>query len=183
MNFIQQLRNIQATQKVWWIILALWIAVPLPAQHAAHSSSLSVVVDGSKDPELIPDDLAYRHFLLALAEHGTPTTEEARRREARLNPVGLSVSDHDELIDQLHGVREELDSIQMSRQSGFASQTLTESARTALFTSLRSREQILLDNAVASLRANLSSQGMAQLDAYVRGHVKAHITMLGIAEN
>ena len=45
-------------------------------QGVAHVTSLVVLVDGSKHPEQIPDDLAYRHYFLAVATHEQPSAEE-----------------------------------------------------------------------------------------------------------
>lgn len=72
-------------------------------------------MDGSKNPELIPDDLAYRHFLMFVAEHANATAEEVRRRDSRLAPLHFSKQDHDFFISALAGVREKLDGIEVSR--------------------------------------------------------------------
>jgi hypothetical protein len=69
---------------------------------------LNVIVDGSKDSALIPDEVVYRHFLLSVAENSNPTPKEWRRREARLKGIGLDKTDHDSLLQHLNGLHEQL---------------------------------------------------------------------------
>ena len=50
------------------------------AQTASPVTNLVVVVDGSLHPEQIPDDLVWRHFLIAAATPEQPTVDEQRRQ-------------------------------------------------------------------------------------------------------
>lgn len=65
-----------------------------PAANSNNIHQLSVLVDGSKTPELIPDELAYNHYILTITEHANPTPEEVRRRDSRIHPIHLPYRTH-----------------------------------------------------------------------------------------
>ncbi len=135
-------------------------ALLLALVHRAHAQTpnpalrLAVVVDGSQNPGSIPDDVAYRHFLLSIAERANPTPAESKRREVRLRPIGLQKADHDALIQHLSGFRERLSSADPSEYNA------------------------LLDSAASSLNAVLSPNGSLMLAAYVQKHIKSHTVLL-----
>lgn len=148
----------------------------LSAQVPQPQHTLSVIVDGSKAPDQIPDDLAYHHFLLAVAEHQNASKEEVTRRELRLKPIGLSEKDRDLCISALAGLREELDAVETARRAATADVGASNDSALA---SVKARE----DAAVAKVRAalrNMSVEGQSRLDGYIKTHVKKHITILGM---
>jgi len=57
------------------------------AQSSSFVTQLVVVVDGSTNPELIPEALAYQHFFLAVASHEQPSAQETLRQDAQLAPL------------------------------------------------------------------------------------------------
>ncbi len=145
------------------------------AQTPQHN--LSIVVDGSKTPELIPDDLAYRHFILAIAEPRSPTVEETKRRETRLIPIGLSASDYDLCISALAGLREKLDMIEAGRREALAD---TTEHRDSTLLTLKGQENMAITAVRVALR-RLSPDGQSRLDGYIRARVKQRIVLLGDA--
>ena len=60
--------------------------------------NLPVLVDGSKNPEKIPDSLAYHHFFSAVSAHPTPSAQEVARQNAQLLPLKLSATDQQKLV-------------------------------------------------------------------------------------
>jgi hypothetical protein len=159
------------------ITVAIATVATLSAQALQPQHTLSVIVDGSKTPDRIPDDLAYHHFVLAVAERQNPSKEEFTRRELRLRPVGLSKNDQDLCISALAGLREELDAVETARRAVIADAGATNDSALA---SLKARQ----DAAVAKVRAalrNMSVEGQSLLDGYIKTHVKRHITILGSA--
>lgn len=142
-----------------------------PSQH-----SLSVIVDGSSTPEQIPDDLAYQHFILAVAEHRNASKEAVTRRELRLKRVGLSLDDQARFVSALDGLREELDSIEQAR-SELATNSGSQSE--LAYKALKSREAAAIAKARAGL-AHVTADGRARLNDHIRTHVKKHITILGM---
>lgn len=51
---------------------------------------LTLTVDGAVNPELIPDDVAYRQFLQGIAFRKNLTDVEQSRREAKIKRLGLT---------------------------------------------------------------------------------------------
>jgi|SRR5580658_1050847 hypothetical protein len=68
--------------------LGAWAQNPSPHQHAAAD-----VIDGSVHPELIPDAVAWRLYLLAVSENPSPLPNESRRQHAHLQKAGLGEQD------------------------------------------------------------------------------------------
>ena len=77
-------------------LLALFV-VNAQSVPPGPTTKLVVLVDGAKNPEQIPDDLAYRHFLVAVATHEKPSAEESGRQKAQLAPLGLAEADRQQL--------------------------------------------------------------------------------------
>lgn len=155
----------------------------LCAQHAHPQSSpgstaqLPALVDGSKTPDQISDNLAYQHFLTAVAAHPSPSTQEQARQAAQLLPLHLSPADQQGLILVLAPFRTQLDQI----ESGIAHLTNAAlgSNTPAQLANLKAQESALLATTLPNLRLSLTSDGVSHLDQYVKTHVKAHIVIYG----
>ena len=87
------------------------------AQHAHHSAELPVLVDDARNPEAISDELAWAHFLAAVAlEEGAPV--DARRRQpAQLLPLGLEIEQQDVLKRILAGLKAGLNETERSLEA------------------------------------------------------------------
>jgi len=70
----------------------------LLAQHQNHPSTVTPLVDGSKNPALISDQTAIKIFVLSISEPPDATTEQLSRLKAKLLRVGLSDRDTATLI-------------------------------------------------------------------------------------
>lgn len=154
-------------------------AVPLAAQE--NRRMLAVSVDGRTDPELVPDEYAYRHLLAATALSEKLTPEQRAFVRARVRRIGLSDLDRAayEAGLQRAGVRDELARIDEERKA------LTRDRTTALAASaagtlahLRSQEEDVLVRARQEVLRGLSSAGAAVLDSHVRLVVKRQIRIL-----
>jgi hypothetical protein len=140
-------------------------------QHAGHAPGtpappLSVAVDGSVSPELIPDELAYSHFLRAMAASAT-----GRGRGVALTQAGLAPGDRAAFVAALGTLGTELAALAEQRRAG------GPSLSPAAWQELKSRE----DEAVAAARVRvdlaLTAAGRARLDAHIRDHVKRRIKL------
>jgi hypothetical protein len=79
------------------------------------------LVDGSKNPELIPDSAAYRLVFLSLMAKMAADPRDPKalaRRHAALNATGLSSGDQNVLIQQLAGFSEHYKSWQTEASAG-----------------------------------------------------------------
>jgi len=150
------------------------------AAHAVHANaigSLPVAVDGAKEPEKIPMDLAYRHFISALAG---PRSEEDEsedvidRRRTHSKRMGLSDEDQAALVAAVRGLGDELNGIERAQRSA-----TTGGNGTIDLAALRSQERDLLDGARVRIGLGLSADGAARLEEYVQEHVRKRITIFG----
>ncbi|GEM_PF-2000563 len=80
------------------------IAQDLTHVHPAFDPNTQLI-DGSKNPELIPDLTAYRLVLLNVAVEANATESVRKRQKAFLKPVGLSDQDFQTLLPILDGFR------------------------------------------------------------------------------
>ena len=145
------------------------------AQHAhAHAAvgpaSLPVIVDGSKNPEKIPDLLAYQHFFTTVSAHPVPTTEERGRQAAQLAPLQLGTGDQQALVTALAAFREQLDGITA------AALTATTPDQSAAY---QAQKSSLASTTLAGLQLTLTPDGANGLSRYVMTRVKAHIVIYG----
>lgn len=157
---------------------ALVLVGPLSAQDHTHASAaavtLVVIADGSKNPELISDEMAYSHYLIAIAELSNASAEERLRQSTQLAAVGLSPADSAIITARLGVLRGDLDQIAAARAATApASPTSPESDR------LKASETVAVRSAIADVKAMLTTDGVARLDKHVGSYVKRHIVVYG----
>ncbi len=150
-------------------------ATPSAGQHAAHGPRLPVVVDGAKTPDLIPDALAYQHFLKLASIPDAPTPEQQQVRESLLKRIGLADQDRKTFAATLVGVRTSLDALAAS-----GAQSLTDSpAARAAQANVRLQEATLLDTVRGQLQSRLSADGWTRVSQFVTQSVKKNIKIYG----
>jgi hypothetical protein len=160
-------------------LVALLACQTLFAQHVHPMSApgtgpgtLPVVVDGSKNPQDIPDSLAYSHFFTAVAAHPSPTPQEQGRQTAQLLPLNLSVADRQNLVQALAAFRTGLDPIEAA---------LLAQPTPAQVAGLRQQKATLVAGTMTNIGSALTADGFGKLDQYVKTHVKQHIVIYGSA--
>ena len=148
------------------VVAAMVLLLSAPALWAQASvETLPVMVDGSQHPELIPDEVAYRHFLLGIAFPANPTEQEKSHRYAKLRRLGLSSADQDALVSAVAGLRETVNALVANGNSEDAA----------------SVQKKLID-AVGQSKlklVNLSAGGRAQLDSFIQNTFKRRMTIYG----
>lgn len=132
-----------------------------------------VAVDGSKTPELISDELAYRHFIRAVAISNVSASEVARR-DGILRKLSLSDSDRASFISVLTDVGVVLGTVEQEK-----TQMIGPNATEAALVASNEREKNICERARESLGAVLTPEGWSSVDAYVRGSVKRAIVIYG----
>lgn len=147
----------------------------LCAQHvhsmsASGTASLPVLVDGSKNPEKIPDSFAYLHFFAAFAAHPTSTAQEQGRQNAQLAPLQLAAADRGVITTILAGFRVQLDQIDTA---------VVVAGTPAKLASLEAQKSAIAATTLANLRQALTPDGASRMDHYVQTRVKAHIVIYG----
>jgi hypothetical protein len=158
------------------IIYCFCVLLSLPASAQTTTTtgvtSLVVIVDGSKNPELIPDALAWRHFLTALATHEQPTAQEQLRQQAQFAPLALAKSDAQQIAGLLGKLTTQLEAIEEAREnSDGANSTLA---------ALKAQEDAVIANTIAAVKAAVSSDGLSRLSGYIGTTVKGNIKIYGL---
>lgn len=158
--------------------LTAWAAIAC-GQHTADLMQLPVLVDGSKTPEAIPDRLAYKHFLLAVAEPEHPSPDESARQAARLAPLALSPSDYSDFVHQLGVFKSQLDDIEARRLRIESDVSLESSSRESALLKLKAEQDSALTSILTALHDVMTADGASRLDRYIREQVKRRIVIYG----
>jgi hypothetical protein len=135
-------------------------------------NSLPLAVDGEKNPERIPDSLAFRHFLSVTAINATATKHERGVRDAALALVQLSAEDRTAYLSAIGPLRDELTSIEQRRQ-----RAAHDDAKS--LNDLRIEQGRLLDDRAARAMASLSTEGAERLRQHINTRVKSRIKIYG----
>lgn len=133
-------------------------------------TALPLLVDGEETPELVPDQLAYRHFIVATAVAAVPGPDDLARREFMLTRAGLSSAQRRAFAVVLSGVRDQLNRMGREPNDG-QTKGLSDDAR--------ARRNQILDDARERIEAQLDADAVARIQAYVQAHVKTHIKIFG----
>jgi hypothetical protein len=145
----------------------------------ARHDTLPLTVDGSKTPELIPDHVAYGHFIAAVATPAAASSDVVARREGYLARVKLSDRDKAGLLSSLRNVREQLDDIQQRRRQGSRERPLTPAALRAL----KSEENETVRQVRSRIRSSMTPDGRATVENFLNNHVKRRTRIYGTIAN
>lgn len=129
------------------------------------SHTLQVVLDGAVNPDSISDDVADRHFILAMILASEPEWEWTMARLRWSTSDVLSFSTH------IQAARKQLDSL--------ATQLAAEKGPTLRADQLRREKVGVLDAMRQRISQELSPSGLSILREYVRTEVKKRIVVYG----
>ena len=154
-------------------VLALLFGVcPLGswAQSPPHQHATPTLIDGSTHPELIPDSLAYRLYLTALATDQTATEASQERQHAHLMKTGLGETDIQTLISILSDFKGKYDAL-VGEYNDSAKAALARNETTDVRGLLKKLDE-LIQSTRDTISIRLSSQGAAQLQSFVLSEKK-----------
>jgi hypothetical protein len=140
--------------------LGAWAQNPVSHQHATAAPDL---IDGSKNPELIPDSTAYRLFFLGVSEMPSPSLAETTRQRAHLTRAGLKENDLQAAAPVLASFKTQYAAL-IAQYNESADVKAGSQAGLALFLSKR---EALVQATRDELRTALSPKGMASFHAHV----------------
>jgi hypothetical protein len=127
-------------------------------------------IDGAKNPELIPDDVAYRAVLLGIAERENATDQEKARFEAKIASAGLSADDKLALLVILAAFQKQMDALN-AQISEVLQRDPVPLAGTPDYQQLvdltKDREPIFVE-ALSAIPARLGAEGAAKFQAYIQ---------------
>jgi hypothetical protein len=138
-------------------------------QHIATKAEPPGVIDGKKNPELIPDEVALRMIVLAAAEPADASEAQKERALAKLRPIGLSDLDTLALMNLLGEFRARTDEVNKQIADVRVRAPIPHSASTEykLLVELSTQKRQIADDTVAALPARLSQEGLAKLSVYL----------------
>ena len=145
-----------------------------PPQHVHPNVT---VVDGAKNPELIPDSTAYRVWLITVSLPPNSTEKQRVFQQAHLRKLQLTSEDSLALLSVLEDFKTKYLSLIAS---------YNESAKAALLHGSQSDQESFLqqrDDLVSSTRdaiaQRLTHEGAARIETHVQGeksHIQLHTT-------
>ena len=126
-------------------------------------------IDGAKNPELIPDEVAYRLVLLAMAEPENATDAQKARFQAKVAPAGLDENDIQALFGVLAPFQTQVDSLSAQSSQILARDPIPPSGSPDYqqLVQLGQQKDTALAQAIGALPARLSSDGATKLQAFV----------------
>ena len=135
-----------------------------------HNHQQSKVIDGSVNPELIPDLTAYRLYLLTVSRPTNPTDQEKKHQTAQLARIGLTESEKQSMISILASFHDQYQKMVASfNVEASAAWSRGEHTNATLFKQQRDQ---LVENTRGTLKSVLSADGWNKLDAHVHAQKK-----------
>jgi hypothetical protein len=131
-----------------------------------HSNFANDMIDGAQHPELIPDVVAYRLFLLGISEPPNAPEERKPRQLAFLRSAGLDEKDIKEAIPILAGFKQEYK--QMIDQYNHSVLEANAKHSSPDLEGLIVRRDELVRSTRDALKRTISTAGMAQFDEHVQ---------------
>ena len=127
-------------------------------------------IDGSVNPELIPDAVAYGLLFLAVAEPENPTSEQRARAWAKISAAGLTETDFEALLLVLGKLHQEIGIInaRLNQIRDHGSLDDPSSPDVALAIQLGMQFNKLLAETTTILPTRLSRDGIERLHSHLQ---------------
>jgi hypothetical protein len=137
-----------------------------------HSNTSAAVIDGAKNPELIPDATAYRLFFVTTADSATATDAEKVRHRAHLGGARLNDADTQTFVGLMQTFNAEYQTL---------IKTYNEEAKNAVasdqapdIAAFLAKRDALVQGVRDKLKSTLTSAGLSNLDNFVQSE-KQHM--------
>jgi len=126
-------------------------------------------IDGAKNPELIPDEVAFQMLFLAVAEPEDATDEQKTRARAKIATAQLSEEDTQAFLKLLADFHKETTAVLAENAKIRARNPFPDRQSTdwPIVVDLRKRMEANALNTMAALPARLSPEGVAKLQAHL----------------
>ena len=147
-------------------LIALWCLLASVAVLAQvqHNHPAVAIIDGAKNPELIPDIVTYRLYLLTVA-HMTPTLQEAQLKSAGLSPSEIPAA-----AKVLDDFKTQFDALRKAHNDAVvAAKASRPRPDSRLFAMQR---DALVNSAVGALGGALTANGMQAFRSHVTAEKK-----------
>lgn len=146
---------------------ALVLAVGAQAQSSPpqHQHAAPKLIDGAVHPELVPDSVAYRLYLVAVSIDRSPTEAAQDKQRAHLAKAGLGQTDQQTLVGILSDFRGRYDAL-VNEYNESAKAALARNEMTDVHSLLKKLDD-LVQSTRDTISARLSSRGAARLHSFV----------------
>jgi len=126
-------------------------------------------IDGAKNPELIPDEVALQMIVLAVAEPADATEVQQERARAKLRPIGFNEDDAAALLSLLAEFQTQAATLDKQAAEVYVRAPIPHPASTEyeLLIDLGKQKDRLIANTIAAMPAKLTAEGFQQLLAYL----------------
>jgi hypothetical protein len=126
-------------------------------------------IDGAKNPELIPDEVAYRMLFLAVAEPEDATDEQKARARAKIAAAQLSEEDTQAFLRLMADFHKETAAVLAENAKIRARNPLPDRQSTdwPILVGLRKRMEANVTNTIAALPARMSEDGQRKLQKHL----------------
>jgi hypothetical protein len=144
-------------------------ATPATQQPAVPPPDPPGTIDGAKNPEVIPDEVAYRMIVLAVAEPANATDFAKQRARGKLNPIGLSEDDTTAFLGLLAEYQTKANALDKQVAEVYVRAPIPDTASTDYkqLLALGKQKNQLVMNAVSAIPARLSEEGLEKLRLYL----------------
>ena len=139
---------------------------------ASTATTQLQTIDGAKNPEMIPDVVAYRLWLITVSSGTNPTPSQRRRQRAFLSASGLGELDAEAAVPILDRSKSEYNLL-IAEFNKLAARASAANQEPDFITFLAKRDA-LVQSTREALKQALTPQGMAALNGHVQ-HEKMHM--------
>ena len=142
--------------------------------HFAREDSLTILIDGAKEPERISDALAYLHLfsVILTPSPNAAADDTARRREALFMKMGIGPADATAFLSALQAAAHNLRDVTASKRKA------AELGLRPEFEDFKAQEEAVITGVRDLLAQRLSVSGSRNLARYVQ-QVKRQIVVYG----
>ncbi len=140
-----------------------------PGQTAPVKPDAPGTIDGAKNPELIPDEVAYRMLFLAVAEPEDATDEQKARARAKIIEAELNEADTEAFLNLTTDFHKEMTAVIAQNAEVRARNPFPDPRSTdwEILVGHRKRMEANVANTIAALPARLSADGQSKLQAHL----------------
>jgi hypothetical protein len=151
-------------------VFALGASQNVWAQTPQHQHASANVIDGAVHPELIPDAVAYRLYLVTVSTGPNPTETEQERQHSHLSQTGLDDIDQRMLVIVLSDFKAKYDAL-VAEYNDSARAALAHNESTDVHV-LLNKLDALVQSTRDTISVRLTSRGAAQVHSHVLSEKK-----------
>ena len=175
-------KEMQMIRYVTLLVVLSVFAVGAWAQTPPHQHS-ETVIDGAKNPELIPDSTAFRLWLITVSELPNATQQDRDRQQAHLAGLRLNALDNLQLTTILADFKSQYNSL-IERYNESARAALANGSHPDLKLFLQQRDDLVqMTKAAVALRlpksAPLVEERVQEQKKHIQLHTQVHTMTKG----